>query len=71
MNGALNIHSKVAGGGLSGALALVILAVVGHWLTISPEVAAGITAIVGFVGSWLAPVIAANQPGVSKAATKP
>lgn len=56
MNGALNIHPKVAGGTLSGALALLIIWVLMLCHVAVPDVAAGalVVALSG-LGGWLAP----------------
>jgi len=55
VNGSLNIHPKVAGGTLSGALALIILWALSYWVIVPPEVAAAFTLLLGSVGAWLAP----------------
>jgi len=55
MNGALNIHPKVAGGTLSGALALIVLWALSYWVVAPPEVAAAFTLLLGGIGGWLAP----------------
>ena len=55
MSGNLNLHPKVAAGGLSAALSLIILWGVSFGVTVPPEVAAAFTAVLAFVGGWLAP----------------
>jgi len=57
VNGLLNLHPKVAGGGVSGSLALIILTVVGHWYAVTPNVAAAFTVILTVVGAYLSPVL--------------
>lgn len=52
---ALTIHPKVAGSSLSGALAIVILWAISFAVDVPPEVAAAFTAILSFIGGWLAP----------------
>jgi hypothetical protein len=56
MNGPLNIHPKVAGGSLSGALALIIIWVFSlvH-IQVPVEVAAAMVLVFTFAGGWLAP----------------
>lgn len=56
MNGALDIHPKVAGGALSGALAILIVWILSLIGVQVPDVAAAAlaTALAGF-GGWLAP----------------
>lgn len=61
MNGKLNLHPKVAGGTLSGALALIVLWGLSYALVVPPEVAAAFTLVLSFVGGWLAPTFA-NSP---------
>ncbi len=55
MNGKLNLHPKVAAGGLAGALSLIILWGVSFGVTVPPEVAAAFTSVLAFIGGWLAP----------------
>jgi hypothetical protein len=71
MNGLLNLHPKVAGGGLSACLALIILYAVSYWLVVPPEVAAAFTAALGFVGGYLSPATAPVIPSASPAPTEP
>lgn len=63
MNSALELHPKVAGGGISGALALIILWVLALWhITVPPEVAAAGTLILGSVGAYFSPLAKKEQP---------
>lgn len=62
MNGGLNLHPKTAGGGLSACVALIALWIASYWIDVPPEVAASFTAILGFIGAWLSPVIANEAP---------
>jgi hypothetical protein len=55
MNGKLNLHQKVAGGGLSGALALIILWVLSYWVKVPVEVGSAFTLLLSFAGAWLSP----------------
>ncbi len=61
-NHPLQLHPKVAATGASGAVALVILWAVSYAIVVPPEVAAAFTALVGFLGSWLAPWIPQAPP---------
>ncbi len=53
----LALHPKVAGGSLSACLSLIILWGVSYALVVPPEVAAAFTALLGFLGGYLAPVL--------------
>lgn len=59
---ALTLHPKVASAGLAASLSLIILWAVGHWVVVPPEVAAAFTAVLGFVGGWLAPWLPTPAP---------
>jgi hypothetical protein len=59
MSGALAIHPKVAGGSLSGSVALIALWAASYWVIVPPEVAAAFAVVLGFVGGWLSPAQAA------------
>ncbi len=71
MNGKLNLHPKVAGSGLTGALALIILWGVSYAITVPVEVGAAFTVVLSFVGGYFAPIIAKEQPGVNQSFTPP
>lgn len=56
MNGALEIHPKVAGGSLAGALALIIVwgLSLAH-VAVPTEVGMAFTLVLAFAGGWAAP----------------
>ncbi len=56
MNGGLDLHPKVAGASLAGALGLIVvwLFSLGH-ITVPNEVAAAIVLALTFAGGWAAP----------------
>lgn len=53
----LVLHPKVAAGGLSGAVALIVLWGLSYVVKVPPEVAASFTLVLSFVGGYLAPWI--------------
>lgn len=56
---ALQLHPKVAGGTLSGAVTICVLALLQHWnITVGDVTAGAITVIVTAVGGWLSPISA-------------
>jgi hypothetical protein len=55
MSAPLDIHPKVAGGTLSGAVALIVLWALSYWIVVPPEVAAAFTLALASIGGWLAP----------------
>jgi hypothetical protein len=57
MNSTLELHPKTAASGLSACIALIILWALSYWVTVPPEVAAAFTALLGFAGAWLAPLL--------------
>jgi hypothetical protein len=58
----VNLHPKVAAGGLGGALALILVWALGYAVTIPPEVAAAFTLLLSSLCAWLAPWFAAMHP---------
>lgn len=70
MNGTLAIHPKVVGGGLSGAVVLIALAVLAHFgIHPSGETDAAATLIVSAVGAYFSPLLEDEQP--AQASTPP
>lgn len=62
MTNALQLHPKVTGGSLSGAVALIVIALLKHWNVHLDEVtASAITVVVGSVGAWLTPATSRLQ----------
>jgi len=59
---ALVLHPKVAAGGIAGSLSVCVVYVVGHFVTVPPEVASAVTVIVSGVAGYFAPWIAKVQP---------
>jgi hypothetical protein len=60
VNGALNLHPKVAGGTLAGSLTLIVVWVLSLVHVIVPlEIGMAFTLLFTFVGGWLAPASAA------------
>ena len=55
MSSSVDLHPKVAAGALSSSLSLIILWAISYWVVVPPEVAAAFTAVLAFVGGWLAP----------------
>ena len=74
VKGALDIHPKVAGGTLAGALAILIVWILGLEGVAVPDVAAAalVTALSG-LGGWLAPAgyDAANPPAAAATPEQP
>jgi hypothetical protein len=58
----LILHPKVAAGGIAGALSVCVVYVVGHYVSVPPEVASAVTVIVGGVAGYFAPWINKVQP---------
>lgn len=58
MNGALNLHPKVVGGGLASSLAILIIygLSLGH-IDVPPVPAAALAAVLAAFGAWLSPLI--------------
>lgn len=57
MSNALTLHPKTAGGTLSGAVALIVVALLKHWhVNLDDVTSSALTVIAGSVGAWLAPV---------------
>lgn len=64
MNGALQIHPKIAGASLSGALSLIVIYVLGRFnITVTPDVAGAISVIFSFAGGYLSPALGTEKPG--------
>lgn len=67
MNGALNLHPKVAGGSLAGALGILI-----DWIFTlthvhaTPPVSGAIVLLLCFLGGWLAPMVAPPSSSAPK-----
>lgn len=62
MNGALNIHPKVAGATISGSLGILVVWLLGQaHVTVGTTVAAAIVAVLAAVGGWLAPIADAEK----------
>lgn len=60
MNGALEIHPKVAGGTLAGSLTLIVVWILGLFGVAVPlEIGMAFTLLFTFAGGWLAPASAA------------
>lgn len=56
MNGALDIHPKVAGGALASGIAILIVWILSLVGIAVPDVAsAALVAVLGGIGGWLAP----------------
>lgn len=58
----MNLHPKVAAGGIGGALALILIWALGYVITIPPEVAAAFTLLISSLCAWLAPWFAELRP---------
>lgn len=69
MNGALNIHPKVAGFTISGAVAFIVLRVLGHYYAIDSELSEAVTFLFGALGGYLAPL--AKEPPPVEATPAP
>lgn len=58
MNGALNIHPKVVGSTLAGAIAVLIIWILGLEHITVPETAAGaLVVLIGGIGGYLSPIL--------------
>lgn len=63
MNGALNIHPKVAGMTLTGALSVLAVWILGlAHVQVDPVAAGALTVVIGAFGGWLAPILKREQP---------
>lgn len=51
----LTLHPKTVGGSLAGAAALLVISIISHWLTVSPDEASAATVLFAGVGAYLAP----------------
>jgi hypothetical protein len=61
-SGALSLHPKTAGTGLTSCLALLILWGVSYKLTVPVEIGAAFTSVLGFAGAYFAPFVERIQP---------
>lgn len=67
MNGTLNIHPKVVGSTLAGALAVLVIWILSLWNVTVPETAAGaLVVVLGGVGGWLSPVLSSIEKPAAK-----
>lgn len=58
MNGKLNLHPKVAGGGLASSAAVLIVYILSlDGVTVPSTAAAALATVLGGVGAWLAPIL--------------
>jgi len=58
----MNLHPKVAAGGIASAIASLIVGLTSRWVTWTPENAVALTAVVAFVAGWVAPSTAKPVP---------
>lgn len=62
MNSALELHPKVAGGSLSGAVGLIVLWVLSLWhVSVTPEESGALVLVLGSVGAYFAPLLKKEQ----------
>ena len=59
----MNLHPKVAAGGIGGAVALIVLWGLSYAVTIPPEVAGAFTLVISTLCAWLAPWFQTIKPG--------
>jgi len=66
----MNLHPKVAAGGMGGALALIVLWAMSYGVTVPVEVGSAFTGVIILVCAWLAPWFASVRPGPKDPPTK-
>lgn len=63
MNGPLDIHPKVAGMTLTGALGILAVWILGlAHVQVDPVAASALAVVVGAFGGWLAPILKRETP---------
>lgn len=61
----MNLHPKVAAGGIASVLASLIIGLTTRWVTWTPEQSVALTGVVAFVAAWLAPAKTTPVPPVA------